>query len=71
MKGKKYEYSAAQLHKFEHKPKVIELILTQLTLKEAIKLWGNEAKIAAESEMKQLHWRNFFKPVLWKDLSAD
>jgi hypothetical protein len=71
MKGKSYEYSAAQLHESEHDPKVVELILTQLTLKAAIKLWGNDAKIAAESEMKQLHWRNSFKPVLWKDLSTE
>jgi hypothetical protein len=63
MKGKSYEYSAAQLEDTTHDPRVEELILTQLTLKAAIKMWGNKAKIAAESEMKQLQWRNTFKPI--------
>ena len=43
--------------------------MTELLLKAAIKAWGNEAKVAAEAEMKQLHWRNTFKPVHWKDLT--
>jgi len=63
MKGKKYEYSATQLEGTTHDPRVVELILTQLTLKAAIKMWGDDARIAAESEMKQLHWRNSFKPI--------
>ena len=42
----------------------------QLTLKAAIKMWGNEAKYAAEAEMKQLHWQNTFKPVRWSELTS-
>ena len=37
--------------------------MTQLTLKAAIKMLGNDAKIVAKSKMKQLHWRNSFRPV--------
>jgi hypothetical protein len=47
----------------------VEYILTQLTLKAAVKMWGNDATIAAEAEMKQLHWRNSFRPVRWNELS--
>jgi hypothetical protein len=71
MTGKKYEYSATQLDDTTHDPRVVELILTQLTLKAAIKMWGNEAKIAAEAEMKQLHWRNTFKPIRWSDMTEE
>ena len=69
MTGKAYGYSAAQVESIEHDPRVVELILTQLTLKAAIKMWGNEATHAAKAEMKQLHWRNSFKPVRWNKLS--
>ena len=34
-------------------------------------MWGNEAKIAAEAEMKQLHWRNTFKPIRWRDMTEE
>ena len=47
----------------------MEMVLTQLTLNAAIKLWGKDATSAAESEMKQLHWRNTFKPVRWSELT--
>jgi hypothetical protein len=65
MKGKSYDYSDAQLEceKNQFKPQVVEHILTQLTLKSALKMWGNAAMVAAEAEMKQLHWRNSFRPV--------
>ena len=45
------------------------MVLTQLTLKAGIKMWGNDATIAAEAEMKQLHWRYSFKPVRWNELT--
>ncbi len=47
---------------------VIEHVMTQLTLKNALKLWGNDAQLAVEAEAKQLHWRNSFKPVNWNDV---
>jgi hypothetical protein len=70
MKGKSYQYSALQLAEVEWDSEVVELIFTQLTLKAALKTWGNDAKVAAKSEMKQLHWRNSFKPVHFRDLTA-
>ncbi len=72
MKGKSYGYSAAQVESKEHDPRIVEYILTQLTLKAAEKMWGSKITLrAAESEMKQLHWRNSFKPVLWSELTDD
>ena len=73
MTGKSYQYAATQIaykEMLQHVPsEVVELILTQLTLKAAIKLWGKRATVAAEAEMKQLHWRNSFKPVQWDELT--
>jgi hypothetical protein len=76
MTGKSYQYAATQLAQLESEkqeidPRVIEMVMTQLTLKAAIKMWGNDAKIAAESEMKQLHWRNSFRPVKWSELTEE
>jgi hypothetical protein len=68
MKGKSYGYTATQFSSTEFEPQIIKMVLTHLTLKAAIKMWGNEATHAAEAEMKQLHWRNTFKPVRWSEL---
>ena len=80
--GKKYEYVATQLvaqrlsdklhcdvAKHEFDSRVVQVVMTQLSLKAAIKAWGNQAKVAAEAEMRQLHWWNTFKPIHWKDLT--
>jgi hypothetical protein len=69
MKGKTYQYAAAQVATKRYHPQIVEMILTQLTLKAAINKWGKRAETAAEAEMKQLHWRNTFKPVHYSDLS--
>ena len=36
-----------------------------------LKEWGDEAYKAAYSEMKQLHFRNTFKPKHWRELSSE
>ncbi len=41
---------------------VVGMVMAQLSLKAAIKKWGDEAKYAVTAEMKQLHWRNSYKP---------
>ena len=46
-------------------------VLTQLSLKAALKQWGEDAKIAVEAEAKQLHWRNSFEPVHYKEIDED
>jgi hypothetical protein len=49
----------------------IEAVMTQLSLKAAIKEWGQDATSAAEAEAKQLHWRKCFQPVHRKDLKLE
>ncbi len=41
---------------YEYDSRVVKYIMTQLTLKNALKLWGNVAQLAVEAEVKQLHW---------------
>jgi hypothetical protein len=69
MSGKTYQYNATQVTKIDYHPEIVELILMQVTLKAAIKMWGQDATNAAKAEMKQLHWCNTFKPVCWTELS--
>jgi hypothetical protein len=71
MTGKSYEYAATQIACNHYVPaQIVEFVLTQVTLKAAMKLWGNQAMNAAVAEMKQLHWRNSFKPVRLSELMA-
>ncbi len=76
MSGKSYAYmqlglSFLQDTRYKYSSKVVELVMTQLSLKAALKQWGKDAKAAVEAEAKQLHWRNSFRPVHWKDVNKD
>jgi hypothetical protein len=53
---------------YKYDLQVVEYIMMQLTLKNALKLWGNNAQFAVEAEVKQLHWQNTFKPVNWNEI---
>jgi hypothetical protein len=50
---------------YQAEPDVVEAIMTQLSLKASLEEWGEEAFMAAQYEMKQLHFRNTFKPKHW------
>jgi hypothetical protein len=54
---------------YQAEPDVVAAIMTQLSLKVGLKEWGEEACMAAQSEMKQLHFRNTSKPKHWRELS--
>ena len=84
--GQKYDYVSAQLedgvlhpdaHMFaqeefyQSEPDIVAYIMTQLLLKAGLKEWGEQAELAAHSEMKQLHMRNTFKPKHWKELTNE
>jgi hypothetical protein len=85
MSGSKYSYAVTQLesqgvlnpdaHMFVQEDfyqadlDVVAAIMTQLSLTAGLKEWGDEAFTAALSEMKQLHFRNTFKPKHWRELS--
>ncbi len=47
------------------------MVMTQLSLKAALKQWGKDAKVAVEAKAKQLHWHNSFTPVHWKDVKEE
>jgi hypothetical protein len=86
MQGTRYSYAMTQLESqgvlnpdahmfvqedfYQADPDVMAAIMTQLSLKSGLREWGEKAYIAIESEMKQLHFRNTFKPMHWSELSA-
>jgi hypothetical protein len=51
-------------------PDVVAAVMTQLSLKVRLLHWGDKTKEAVHSEMKQLHLRDTFTPLHWKDLSV-
>jgi hypothetical protein len=53
---------------YEYDLQAVEYIMMQLTLKNVLKLWGNDAQLAMEAEVKQLYWQNSFKPVNWNKI---
>ncbi len=53
---------------YEYDLQVVGCIMMQLTLKKALKLWGNDAQLAMEAEVKQLHWQNSFKTINWDEI---
>jgi len=85
MTGTKYSYAVTQLESkgvlfpdahmfvqedfYQADPDVVAYVMTQLSLKAGLKAWGDKAHAAAESEMKQLHFRNTFKPMHWSELT--
>jgi hypothetical protein len=85
MTGSKYSYAVTQLESqgvinpdahmfvqedfYQAEPDVVAAVMTQLSLKVGLKEWGDKAYAAAESEMKQLHFRNTFKPMQWSKLT--
>ena len=85
MSGSKYSYAVTQLESqgvlnpdahmfvqedfYQAEPDVVAAIMTQLSLKSGLKEWGDKAYTAVESEMKQLHFRNTFKPMHWNELT--
>ena len=76
MSGKSYAYTQLGLSflqdtRYKYSSEVVATVLTQLSLKAALKQWGEDAKVAVEAEAKQLHWRNSFEPVHYKEIDKD
>jgi hypothetical protein len=85
MSGSKYSYAITQLQNeevlnpdapmflqndfYQAEPDVVAVAMTQLSLKAGLREWGDKAFEAVESEMKQLHFRNTFEPMHWRQLS--
>jgi hypothetical protein len=85
LSGSKYSYAVTQIENqgvlnpdshmfvqeafYQAEPDVVAAIMTQLSLKAGLKEWGEEAFTDAQSEMRQLHFRNTFNPKHWRELS--
>jgi hypothetical protein len=48
---------------------IIGMVMAQVSMKAALKKWGKASEQAITIEMKQLHWRNLYKPMHWHDLT--
>ena len=44
-------------------------LMTQPSLKSVLRAWGDKDYTVVQSEMKQLHFRNTFKPKHWRELT--
>ena len=85
MSGYKYSYAVTNLeiqgvlnpdaHMFvqeefyQAEPDAVASAMTQLSLQSGLRAWGDKAYTAVQSEMKQLHFRNTFKPKHWRELT--
>jgi hypothetical protein len=83
--GSRYSYAVTQLESeellnldahlfiqedfYQAEPDVVAAVMTQLSLKSGLKEWGDKVYAAVESKMKQLHFRNTFKPKHWSKLT--
>jgi len=64
------QMSVKLMAKGEHrKADTVGMIAAQLSMKAAIKKWGQEAEYAITKEMKQLYWRDSYKPKHWHELT--
>jgi len=50
---------------------IVGMVMAQVSLKAALKKWGKEADESVGKDMKQLHWKNSFKPMHWKSLTSE
>ena len=49
----------------------IQLYATTIIEKAALREWGNNAKVAGEKEVNQVHWRETFVPREMSELTVD
>ncbi len=46
---------------------IVGMVMAQVSMKAALKKWGKAAEQTITIKMKQLHWRNLYKPMHWHD----
>jgi hypothetical protein len=64
------QMSVKLMPKGEHRrADFVGMIVAQLSMKAAIKKWGEQAKFAISKDIKLMHWRNSYKPCHWHSLS--
>ena len=50
-------------------PDIVGMVMAQVSMKAALKKWGKAAEQAITIEIKQLHWRNLYKPMHWHEFT--
>ncbi len=64
------QMSVKFMSKGEHRrADLVGMVMAQLSMKAAIKKWGEQAQFVISKEMKQLHQHNSYKPHHWHALS--
>jgi hypothetical protein len=48
---------------------IVGMVMAQVSMKAALKKWGKAAEQAIAIKMRQLHWRNSYKPMHWHELT--
>jgi hypothetical protein len=48
---------------------IFGIVMTQVSMKAALKKWGKAAEQAITIETKQLYWHNLYMPMHWHDLT--
>jgi hypothetical protein len=48
---------------------IVGMVMAQVSMKAALKKWGNTVEQAITIEMKQVHWHNLYKPMHWHELT--
>ena len=78
MTGKKYSFATTELggtmlddEAYEYNQGVAYSFMQQLSVKAALKEWGEDARVAGEKETSQLHWRETFVPKRMSDLTSE
>ena len=78
MTGKKYSFATTTLgarmlgeEAYEYDQVVSYSFMQQLSVKAALREWGDEARVAGEKETSQLHWRETFIPKRMSELTND
>ena len=78
MRGKKYSFATTAYgsnmlcdEAYEYNKVVTYSLMQQLSVKTAIKEWGDNAIAAGEKEVSQLSWRNTFVPKRMSDLTTE
>ena len=78
MTGKKYSFATTILgarmlgdEAFEYNQVVSYSFMQQLSVKAALREWGDEARVAGEKETSQLHWRETFVPKRMSELTNE
>jgi hypothetical protein len=48
---------------------IVGMVMVQMSMKAALKKWDKAIEQAITIQIKQLHWRNLYKPMHWHELT--